>query len=385
MLITPTVKAKADTASVSSSTSRSNQTYEIWRRWSDCLIFQETLETEYSRMARCKKRRLVAGKGVKKNGVYIHDQASSFESLPNGPDPSSIHINIHDHLPKLTKKGTIFRTSLTTVDQRHKELQALIEALFDPMAPTLLTELREDRIITDFFGFWRRDYDLARKLACTASSEPRSSFSGSVLSLYMSPKLGEDVPTSSPPTSPRMFKFPSRPSTASSTSSQASPLSPQSPADSFRRPQRESYVSTSSSESSSASSRDSKGSDHDVPIIISPSSVPFIFGHNPEHAPDGHSDAHPGLRPENTALGPPPKIGIDHLYSPSSRRSRTSSVDTCASDRRCQIFTSPPLLLTDSAKDAGDISGQDKDSHARQCRFPSFSLCKSIDARSSFL
>jgi hypothetical protein len=137
--------------------------YEVWRRWEDCLMFQETLETEYSRMARSKKQRLVAGKGVKKNGIYIHDDAASFVSLPPGPDPNSVSLDIHAYLPKLTKKGTLWRASQATIDQRHRELSALIQGLFSPGAPALIHELRQYRIITDFFGFWRRDQDLLRK------------------------------------------------------------------------------------------------------------------------------------------------------------------------------------------------------------------------------
>ncbi|KAF8552068.1 hypothetical protein OG21DRAFT_1486528 [Imleria badia] len=92
--------------------------YDIWwKSWEDCLAFQDTLEVEYSRAAREKCNRLAAGKGVKKNGVYIHsDQAASWESLPFGPDPSDIAWDIHEYIPKLTEKGTLFRASQETID-----------------------------------------------------------------------------------------------------------------------------------------------------------------------------------------------------------------------------------------------------------------------------
>ena len=48
-----------------------NTSYEVWRRWEDCLYFQDILENEYGRMSREKRARLQAGKGVKKNGVYM--------------------------------------------------------------------------------------------------------------------------------------------------------------------------------------------------------------------------------------------------------------------------------------------------------------------------
>lgn len=95
--------------------------------------------------------------------MYIHDRASSFESLPPGPDPKSVAKTIHQYLPKLTKRGTLFRATQATVDQRYKEFSALIEAFFKDDIPMLIQELREDTFIRDFFGYWRRDYDLQAK------------------------------------------------------------------------------------------------------------------------------------------------------------------------------------------------------------------------------
>ena len=142
---------------------------------------------EYYRMARQKRKRLAAGKGVKKNGVYLKgDQAASFESLPNGPDPSSIHRDIHDLIPKLTKKGTLFRASQATIDQRHQELQACINALFQDDVPALIQELRENRKVTDFFGYWRRDFDLAMKHRKNPEKHPRNSISSSIFNQYFS-------------------------------------------------------------------------------------------------------------------------------------------------------------------------------------------------------
>ena len=166
-----------------------NSGYEIWRRWEDCLWFQDCLELEYERMSRAKRRRLAAGKGVKRNGIYVQkDQASSFASLPPGPHPSSIAKNIHDHVPKLTKKGTLFRESQTTIDQRYRELCACIEGLFKEGVPMLIQELRESRRVTDFFGYWRRDYDLALKGRKDGNPEGRSrnSVSSSLFSTYFS-------------------------------------------------------------------------------------------------------------------------------------------------------------------------------------------------------
>ncbi|KAI9463283.1 hypothetical protein BJY52DRAFT_1166573 [Lactarius psammicola] len=137
--------------------------YNIWRRWEDCLWFQDMLELRYGVISREKRQRLQAGKGVKKNGIYIHDRAASFESLPPGPDPKSVATDIHKYLPRLTKRGSLFRQTQQTVNQRQDEFVALVKAFFQEDVPALVRELRQDRIIRDFFGYWRRDYDLASK------------------------------------------------------------------------------------------------------------------------------------------------------------------------------------------------------------------------------
>ena len=168
----------------------SYQEYEVWRRWEDCLWFQEILESEYALMARQKRARLAAGKGVKKNGVYIHsDQAASFESLPPGPDAKSIAKDIHELVPRLMKKGTLFRASQATIEQRGREFEALIQALFQEDVPMLVKELRETRLVRDFFGYWRRDLDHDRKrqsLAGRQAPNARHSVASSAFSMYFS-------------------------------------------------------------------------------------------------------------------------------------------------------------------------------------------------------
>ncbi|KAK7033265.1 hypothetical protein R3P38DRAFT_2921715 [Favolaschia claudopus] len=144
MRICPIVRG--DRSSVSSRSS--NSEYEILRRWEDCLIFQDTLEREYARLATSKRQRLKAGKGVRKNGVYLHsDRASSWDSLPPGPEPDSVAQDLHDLIPRLTKKGTMFRASQATTDQRQAEMSAFVEALWRDDVPTLLEEFRRDRTL----------------------------------------------------------------------------------------------------------------------------------------------------------------------------------------------------------------------------------------------
>jgi hypothetical protein len=139
--------------------------YEVWRRWEDCLCFQDLLEEEYATMAADKRRRLKRGRGVKKDGVYVtSDFAASWDSLPAGPDYQDIATDIHVYLPKLSKKGSLFRPNLATISHRGKEFEALINSLMGDQHPTLVEELRDSSKIRDFFGFWRRDQERLRKL-----------------------------------------------------------------------------------------------------------------------------------------------------------------------------------------------------------------------------
>ncbi|KAI0789909.1 hypothetical protein C8Q75DRAFT_806567 [Abortiporus biennis] len=186
-----------ESARSGSSSSSHNQEYDVWRRWEDCLWFQELLEAEYSTMARHKRQRLAAGKGVKhpEGSIYMHvEKAASFESLPPGPDVNSIDKNIHKIIPALSKKGTFFRPSQATVDQREAEFKAMIEALFNEDVPTLVKELRDARVTRDFFGYWTRDRDHERKaaekdgrpLSSPGNRSARSSIASSAFSMYFS-------------------------------------------------------------------------------------------------------------------------------------------------------------------------------------------------------
>lgn len=179
------------------------------------------METHYSLTSRSKIHRLQAGKGVKKNGMYIHDRAASFESLPPGPDPKSVAKDLHQCLPKLTQRGTFFGPSQAIVDQRQKEFSAFIKALFEENVPSLIRELREDRVIRDFFGYWRRDYDFAvkgsgnRPKTAPFDSVRNSSFISSFLS-----SSSAHLPTphfSFPPISPRSASLSQRSHTTNST------------------------------------------------------------------------------------------------------------------------------------------------------------------------
>ncbi|KAI0258396.1 hypothetical protein BC834DRAFT_911578 [Gloeopeniophorella convolvens] len=185
------------------------------------------LELRYGVISREKRARLQAGKGVKKNGMYLQNNAASFESLPPGPDPKSVAKDIHEYLPKLTKRGTLFRPSQSTIEQRQREFVALIEAFFEEDVPALIQELRDDRIIRDFFGIWRRDHDLTLKKkgkrskpspsVDTSNRVLSSYFSASNISLSLPPTPYSDVPASpSLPQVPRSVSSRRRVHTAAS-------------------------------------------------------------------------------------------------------------------------------------------------------------------------
>ena len=199
MRITP---LQDDRVTVKTTSTKSD--YVVWRRWEDCLWFQDMLEIEYSMKAREKRARLFAGKGVKKNGLYTHDHASSFESLPPGPDPKSVSKDIHDYLPKLNKKGTLFRPSQATVALRHREFAALIDALFGEDVPALIAELRKERIIRDFFGHWRRDHDLAAKHKANRALVTQSLSAGAFSTYFSASNVSLSLPGTYPdvPTTP---------------------------------------------------------------------------------------------------------------------------------------------------------------------------------------
>ena len=161
--------------------------YDIWRSWDDCLWLQQSLEVEYKQAAREKKMRLRQGKGVKGfNGLYKKDLASSWDSLPPGPNPDSVAIDIHKHLPSLTKRGTVFRPSQATIERRQAELIAFVDSLSSDDMPSLIKEIRVgSKAFSEFFGCWERDYELAKLLQAT-STIPRKSLTNSLFSSYFS-------------------------------------------------------------------------------------------------------------------------------------------------------------------------------------------------------
>ncbi|KAG1779063.1 hypothetical protein EV702DRAFT_1089856 [Suillus placidus] len=357
---------KDDNASISAhstSSKGSHLEYDIWRKWEDCLWFQDSLEAEYALMAREKITRLAAGKGVKKDGMYIQsDQAASFDSLPPGPDPHSVARDIHKFIPKLTKKGTLFRASQATVDQRFAEFRALINAFFQEDLPMLLKELMATRTFTDFFGYWRRDHDLAIKAQKnqTPSSKPRRSVSSSMLSAYFSASTpaASDVARSSTFVNESPKKFPRRGSGTSDLLSSGTSLKDQPTARprmnahsagltiSLQSRGSKSTLSSSSSSSNSPSPVTPRRSSSRLPMVVT-HEAPITFGHNPQHAP-------PGSVPERQAsmlqaLPEDQEIEIDKAVSADYAQTRRAN-------RTARVLGPPASELYDDAELPSDAA-----------------------------
>ena len=328
-------------------------------------MFQDAFEQEYSRLAREKKQRLLRGKGVKKNGLYLQDRAASFESLPPGPHPDSVAQDLHDHLPRLTKKGTLFRVSQALVSQRNAELRALVEALYQDDLPSLLREIRASHVVTDFFGYWRRDFDLyenARKRESSSSTRSvLSSYfpsSNASLSRHSSVRSGDDNASIVPP------KFRTRTtsevshtniSTTDVLRSKYYPNKHQrdhSISSLFSRPSRpRAFSITSTDSSSSGSDRSSDAGVHSSgPCIVD--EVPITFGHNPQQQAEPSSTE----RPHSLREAPPEHRGIDikaealaMMSSLAAKRRRKTSVTSLQLNRQLfKDYASPPLSPTAS-------------------------------------
>ena len=296
--------------------------YNIWRNWEDCLWFQDMLELRYGVISREKRQRLQAGKGVKKNGIYIHDRAASFESLPPGPDPKSVAMDVHQYLPRLTKRGALFRQTQQTINLRQNELDALLKAFFKEDVPSLIQELRQDRIIRDFFGYWRRDYDLAckeKRKGQKAASDTftfSTQFSQSSLSLSFSSSTTPSLPTKAH----------------------------RSPSSSRWRPRTtDSVVSLSDSES--AFSRLSR-----VFPRHKPSSAPAcVVSTSREDAPSEDEHPHPPTSPSSAASLAPSSPSTP--TSPSRSKSHRSKTSSSTRTEEFNVASDFPLFFSTSTRE----------------------------------
>ncbi|KAG9050196.1 hypothetical protein FS837_007094 [Tulasnella sp. UAMH 9824] len=185
-----------------SSDSKEFKEYQIWRKWEDCLDLQKTVEREFSywssRRRKIQLQHMTAqlnaapapavskansssshgsatshgagrppspvGINAGANGFYAQpSKAASFDSLPSGPEPLSLALDVHTLLPKLSKKAALFgRPSPQLLQQRAEDFKSFIDALFQIETP-VMQDVRQAREVRDWFGYWKRDKEAAKK------------------------------------------------------------------------------------------------------------------------------------------------------------------------------------------------------------------------------
>jgi hypothetical protein len=72
-------------------------------------------------------------------------------------------MDVHEYIPKLSKKPTLFRVNQSTIIQRGQEFKAMIDALLDEDAHSTIQELRTVPPVRHFFALWKRDKDAERR------------------------------------------------------------------------------------------------------------------------------------------------------------------------------------------------------------------------------
>ena len=274
----------------STSSRKSLCEYDIWRSWEDCLWFQQTLEEVYERAAREKRLRLAQGKGVKGfNGLYKKDLASSWDSLPSGPDPHSVAQDIHQHLPTLTRRGTIFQASQATIDRRQAELVAFTQALFSNDMPALIQEIRvSSSVISEFFGLWGSDVGFAEESQTTMVPRRGKALTNSLFSNFSSYFSASQPSLPSLEAAPPSRGLPSktasgrshRSTTPRSLSLDTTKNFEEPKSYSSRRSRSRPFSTSSDSSARSESSSDTSLSSSSGPAIAD--NVPIVFGHNPQ-------------------------------------------------------------------------------------------------------
>ncbi|KAJ3569297.1 hypothetical protein NP233_g5139 [Leucocoprinus birnbaumii] len=337
--------SRGERASISSN--GSNSEYDVWRRWEDCLWLQDGLELE-ARVSR-------------KTGFYLQDQAASWESLPPGPDPNSVAQDIHDYIPKLTKRGTIFRTSMATIEQRDAELQAFVEALFKEDQPALIKEMRSTRLVTDFFGYWHRDNELASRKQKARARESRESLTPSLFSSYFSASStsslveGKDGRSHSSPvkrpflrarasstSSERPHSIASSQFTENSTSTITGPSRPSPPPSVATTRRRALSVTSSSGSSSSQDDYSDTMSVASIPRSVE--EVPIIFGQNSQLHSNPHSRPTSGL----DAL----QEESEDVVAPLAQQETIQRKMNGRRNRSCQIYVTPPVTPSTAASES---------------------------------
>ncbi|KAG8908368.1 hypothetical protein FRB99_007296 [Tulasnella sp. 403] len=185
------------------------QEYTIWRKWEDCLDLQKAVEREFSYFSNQRRKQQIlaqfpvplapqssnvssnasSGSSAKRRPpspiamfVGVSDfyqqpppRAASFDSLPSGPEPLALALDVHTLLPKLSKKTALFgRPSPQLLTQRADDFKAFVESLFQIHTP-VMEDVCQSREVRDWFGYWKRDHESARKAQAQSSSAGLSS------------------------------------------------------------------------------------------------------------------------------------------------------------------------------------------------------------------
>ena len=333
--------------------------YDVWRRWEDCLWFQEKLEIAYSRAAREKRNRLAAGKGIKKNGFYVHsDQAASWESLPFGPDPNDVAYDIHQYIPKLSKKATLFRASHDVINHRYQDLQMMMQALMQDDLPVLIQEIKHTDNFTDFFSVWRRDVDLAQKAQSPqnpAADRPRQSLSTTILSAFPASPISRSPKLSSPTKGKAPEKVQIRAMSTHSDSSSEDAVDLPRPSRLMDRKQEIRSMRSRDSSTGSRSSSSSPSTPGTAPRQLPPTSpstsrqsaivpqeMPLRFGHSPHVLGSERSSFILESLPEDCEFSSSPKSG------PNRARSRSGSASKM--HRNARVYPAPPPGFLESSE-----------------------------------
>lgn len=267
----------------SSDSTKEFKEYQIWRKWEDCLDLQKTVEREFSYWS--SRRRKIAlqnmnaqmnaapapgaskansssshgsaashGAGRPSSPVGINagansfytqpSKAASFDSLPSGPEPLSMALDVHTLIPKLSKKAALFgRPSPQLLQQRAEDFRSFIDALFQINTP-VMEDVRQAREIRDWFGYWKRDKEAAKKSGpSTAVSAPPSTTPSAMSTPTIHPPSPLLV-NSSPSVDKQALDLPAQTPAAEKTTSLSIP----------KVDNRASLGTSASSESSSSSS-----------------------------------------------------------------------------------------------------------------------------------
>jgi hypothetical protein len=325
----------------------------------------------------------------------VRNAAASFESLPEGPDPREVALDVHKFIPPLTRKASLFRVGRSTVKQRGDEFAAMIQALFNSLedAPVLLRDLRNCSAVREFFAVWRRDADLLKKSGKDVSRLRHSNHSMSSLSNF------SFMTSSTTPSSPASPGFPRTTSPAAllrhsmfsrtvmdftEESMKSSPASAPASSRHFvpETPATPTYSSASHERNLMGASQTSSGTIVFTDELLLQDQVPRAVHSAPHNRTFSHgiaiqsprqfaaaADWHEPSQPSGTRLPDPnPEDGLNQL--PQTQRRPRSNSATTPGYRKARIFVPAPssaLGIAEHSLPESDVG-----------EFPNISACSPL-------